>query len=167
MDHPRTVDALRGLGFLIRDVSRLFARNFERRAGELGLTLAQCRVLCYVQRHEGVSQARLAELSDTDPMTLGRLLMRLEADGYLQRQPDPQDGRAHRLHLQAKAAPLLEQIWQLADRSRAEALTGFSAGDREQLMALLSRMRDNLDGWTTTTSESPLDAARRTQRKAA
>ena len=166
MDRPRTVDALRGLGFLIRDVSRLFSRNFERRAGGLGLTLAQCRVLCYVQRHEGVSQARLAELTDTDPMTLGRLLMRLEADGYLQRLPDPQDGRAHCLHLKAKAAAMLDRIWQLADRSRAEALAGFSAADREQLMALLGRMRDNLDALTAGTADRPFEAQRR-QSKAA
>jgi DNA-binding MarR family transcriptional regulator len=167
MDHPRTVDALRGLGFLIRDVSSLFARNFERRAGGLGLSLAQCRVLCYVQRHEGVSQARLAELTDTDPMTLRRLLMRLESDGYLLRQPDPQDGRANRLHLRAKAAPMLERIWQLADRSRAEALVGFNATDREQLMALLSRVHDNLDAAVAGLSDRSLDTVRRSQRKAA
>src|SRR5262245_62966125 len=165
MDRPR-IDALRGLGFLVRDVSRLFSRNFERRAGDVGLTIAQCRGRCYVERHEGVSQARLAELTDTDPMTLGRVVIRLESDGYVHRQPDPQDGRAHRLHLRPKAAPMLDRIWTLADESRAEALAGFTTADREQLMALLGRVRDNLDAVTAGSAERALDALRR-QRKAA
>jgi DNA-binding MarR family transcriptional regulator len=167
MDRLRIADAPRGLGFLIRDVSRLFSRNFERHAGALGLTLKQCRVLCYVQRHEGVSQARLAELSDTDPMTLRRLLLRLEADGWLERRADPDDRRAHRLHLRAKATPMLERIWELADCSRAEALAGFGAADRAQLMSLLGRLRDNLDAALSDADDGGHEAARRGQRQAA
>jgi len=145
MDESRTTDALRGFGFLLKDVSRLFSRNFERHGAELGLTLAQCRVLSYVQRHAGLSQARLAELTDTDPMTLGRLLLRMEADGFIERRADPRDGRAHCLHLRPRSGPMLEAIWRVADRSRAEALAGFNASDRAHLMSLLGRLRDNLD----------------------
>jgi DNA-binding MarR family transcriptional regulator len=164
MDRPSAADALRGLGFLIRDVSRLNARNFERHASGLGLTLAQCRALCYVQRFEGASQARLAEWSDTDPMTLGRVLLRMEAEGYIERRTDPNDGRAHRLYLTSKAAPTLERIWRLADRTLGEALSGLRASERDQLLSLLGRMRDNLDA---ATSESERGASRRPQRKAA
>ena len=65
---------MRNFGFLIRDLSRLYARNFERHSVDLGLTLDQCKALCYLQRNEGISQVRLAYLTDIDPMTLGRLL---------------------------------------------------------------------------------------------
>ena len=44
------MDPLRNFGFLLKDVSRLYSRNFERHATELNLTLAQCKVLCYAQR---------------------------------------------------------------------------------------------------------------------
>jgi DNA-binding MarR family transcriptional regulator len=167
MDRPRTADALRGLGFLVRDVSRLMSRNFERHAAELGLTLAECRALCYVQRHEGASQARLAECSDTDPMTLRRLLLRMQAEGYIERRPDPNDGRAHNLHLRPKAHAMLGRIWRLADRSRVEALDGFDASQRAALMTLLSRVRDNLDGVVSGTAGQAVDAGRRAPRKAA
>ena len=49
-------DRHRNLGFLMRDVSRLYAKSFERRAVDLQLTMAQCKVLCYLQRNEGISQ---------------------------------------------------------------------------------------------------------------
>jgi MarR family transcriptional regulator, transcriptional regulator for hemolysin len=166
MDRPRAADALRGLGFLIRDVSRLNARNFERHAAGLGLTLAQCRALCYVQRFEGASQARLAEWSDTDPMTLGRVLLRMEVEGYIERRAHPNDGRAHCLHLTPKAAPVLARIWRLADRSLEEALSGLQASERDQLLLLLGRVRNNLEA-TTSESEHGASITRRSQHKAA
>jgi DNA-binding MarR family transcriptional regulator len=153
LDRLRTIDALSGFGFLLKDVSRLYSRNFERHCARLGLTLARCRVLGHLQRHEGISQARLAELSDSDPMTLGRLLMRMQADGLVERRPDPRDGRAHSLYLLRKADPLLAEIWRLSDLARGEALAGLGADDRAQLMALLQHIRDNLEALTAGASD--------------
>lgn len=177
MDSRQAIDALSNFGFLLKDVSRLFSRHFERHCAEIGLTLPQCRVLGYLQRNEGISQARLAELTDHDPMTLGRLLARMEAGDLVERRPDPGDGRAHRLSLGPKAAPLLDEIWRLSERTRAAALTGFDAADRGRLMALLQRIRDNLDAPAPEAAEHDrgparsampdLAALRRARRKAA
>jgi DNA-binding MarR family transcriptional regulator len=141
----KPADPLRHFGFLLKDVSRLHVRNFERRSAELGLTLTQCKVLAHLQRHQGVSQTRLAELTDTDPMTLGRLLDRMVAEGLVARQPDPADRRAHRVVLNDSALPLLDEIWHVADQARAESLAGLTATDRAQLMKLLQRIHTNLD----------------------
>jgi MarR family transcriptional regulator for hemolysin len=142
---PKTPDPLRNLGFLLKDVARLYTRNFERHASGLGLTLDQCKVLCHLQRNEGISQVRLAEYTDTDPMTLGRLLDRMETDGLVERRPDPADRRARSLHLEAAAQPALEQIWDASDRARAQSLSGLNAADRAQLMKLLQRLHANLE----------------------
>jgi DNA-binding MarR family transcriptional regulator len=145
LDSRQAIDALSNFGFLLKDVSRLFSRNFELHCAEIGLTLAQCRVLGYLQRNEGISQARLAELTDSDPMTLGRLLARMEAGALVERRRDPSDGRAHCLYLGPKAAPLLDEIWRLSARTRSAAMRGLTAADRGQLLVLLQRVRDNLD----------------------
>jgi MarR family transcriptional regulator, transcriptional regulator for hemolysin len=177
LDNRQAIDALSHFGFLLKDVSSLFSRSFERHCAEIGLTLAQCRVLGYLQRHEGISQARLAELTDSDPMTLGRLLARMEAGALVERRPDPRDGRAHRLSLGPKAEPLLDEIWRLSERTRARALAGLNAADRGQLMTALQRIRDNLDALAPEAPEGDrgsaksatpaLAAPRRPQRKAA
>jgi DNA-binding MarR family transcriptional regulator len=177
LDDHQATDALSTFGFLLKDVSRLFSRNFERRCAEIGLTLPQCRVLGYLQRNEGISQARLAELTDSDPMTLGRLLARMEAGALVERRRDPNDGRAHSLHLGPKSGPLLGQIWRLSDRARAEALAGLDAAARSQLVTLLQRIRGNLEDLmpgAATHGNSPERPAtsngaapRRAQRKAA
>ncbi len=138
------MDPLRKFGFLVREVSSLSSINFERHSTGLGLTLAQCKVLAYLQRCEGISQKRLAELTDTDPMTLARTLERMEADGWIERKPDPADRRARALFLRPQGLKLLQGIWKVSDRARADAMSGLSAADRAQLMELLERVRCNL-----------------------
>jgi MarR family transcriptional regulator for hemolysin len=137
-------DHLRNFGFLMKDVSRLSSKNFERLAVGLKLTMSQCKVLGYLQRNEGISQTRLAELTDTDPMTLLRIVDRMERDSWIERRADPADRRAHRLFLLPAATPVLEEVWRISDRSRAEAMKGLSTAAREQLMNLMSHIHANL-----------------------
>jgi DNA-binding MarR family transcriptional regulator len=138
------VDKLRNFGFLVRDVSRLSARCFERSARELELTLAQCKVLGHLSRNEGISQARLAELTETDPMTLVRTLDRMQQDGWIERRADPADRRAHRLYLLDAARPVVNRIWKFAEQARNEALADLSTPEREQLVELLERVHRTL-----------------------
>ncbi|MGZ5081430.1 MAG: MarR family winged helix-turn-helix transcriptional regulator [Usitatibacter sp.] len=138
------MNPLRNFGFLLKDVSRLSALNFQRHATELNVTMAQCKVLAYLQRNEGISQVRLAELTDTGPMTLARTLERMEGEGWIERRIDPADGRARQLFLRPPAAPLLREMWRVADRARADAMAGLNAADRARLMSLLERIHSNL-----------------------
>src|ERR1700731_5393 len=93
------VNPLRTFGFLLKETSRLYVERFEQRAGALGLTLPQCKVLVFLADHEGISQMQLAELTELEPMTLVRVLDRTESDGWLERRNDPADRRARRLYL--------------------------------------------------------------------
>jgi MarR family transcriptional regulator for hemolysin len=137
-------DRLRNFGFLVRDVYRLYAKHFERYAREIELTLPQCKVLGHLSRNEGISQARLAELTDTDPMTLVRTLDRMQQDAWIERRPDPEDRRAHRLYLREAAKPIMQRMWKLADQARQDALAALSVAEREQLLALLERVHGAL-----------------------
>ena len=146
---PVSADRLRNFGFLVRDVSRLYGAAFERFARELGLTLSQCKVLGHLARNEGISQARLAELSDTDPMTLVRILDRMQQDQWVERRPDPSDRRAHRLYLRETARPVLNRMWKIADQCREEVLVSLNAAEREQLMGMLERLHETLSALET------------------
>ena len=138
------MDTLRNFGFLVRDVSRLSAKRFERNARDLELTLAQCKVLAHLSRNEGISQARLAELTETDPMTLVRNLDRMQQDAWIERRQDPVDRRAHRLFLRETARPVVQRILSIADETRAEALAALNQAEREQLVDLLERVHGTL-----------------------
>src|SRR3546814_9002902 len=82
----RTPDPDRSLGFLLNDVSRLMRRNLNRRVQALGLTQSQWRALAYLSRQEGINQATLADTLEVQPITLARLIDRLEAAGWVERR---------------------------------------------------------------------------------
>lgn len=165
------MDTVRNFGYLLKDISRLYSLNFERHAVELNLNLAQSNVLCHIESNEGISQVRLAYLTNTDPMTLVRILNRMEEEGLVERQPDPADGRARRLFLTAAAIPVLEEIWRISDCARAETLSGISAADQELLIELMQRIHANLDalmpGAADAGSMVPKQIRKRTQPDAA
>jgi MarR family transcriptional regulator, transcriptional regulator for hemolysin len=137
-------DRQRNFGFLLKEVSRRYVNRFEVRAAEIPVNLAQAKALVRLEKNEGVSQARLAELAEVDPMTMVRILDRMEAEGLLERRPDPADRRARCLYLTAKAKPILSEIWRLSDEIRAEVFAGVSKVEREQFMTVLERLYDNI-----------------------
>jgi MarR family transcriptional regulator for hemolysin len=138
------LDRSRSFGFLLTQASRSYVQRFEQRARELGLTLPQCRALTRLAQREGISQSHLSELADIEPMTLVRILDRMESDGWVERRSDPADRRARRLYLKPKSKPLLEQIWRLSDMTREEAFAGFSRSDAERFISLLEKVGGNL-----------------------
>jgi DNA-binding MarR family transcriptional regulator len=140
MDEQR----LRNFVFLLREISRRFVLRFEEHARSISLTLPQCKVLVRLEKNEGVSQARLAELTDVDAMTMVRILDRMEAEGLLERRSDPADRRARCLYLTAKAKPLLAEIERLGELTRGEVFAGIRKPELQTFMEVLERMNDNL-----------------------
>ena len=132
------------LGFLLVDVAYLYAGRFEEHARGLSLTLHQCKALAVLANCEGVNQTRLAQTSDIDPASLVRILDRLEAGGWAQRRPDPQDRRAHLLTITESAKPVVQRIWHVVSKTNAEALNGLAIGDLPLLTELLARVHANL-----------------------
>lgn len=134
----------RSFGFLLHDVARLLRKRYEQRARPLGLTRAQWQILAHLQRHEGINQSGLAEVLELEPITVGRLIDRMEDAGLVERRADPADRRAHRLFLTERAQPVLERSRALGEEVRGEAFAGFTAAERETLIDLLVRVRGNL-----------------------
>jgi DNA-binding MarR family transcriptional regulator len=138
------VNRLRSFGFLLKDISRRYVHRFEERARALRLTLPQCRVLVQLSMREGVSQAELAQRADLEPMTLVRVLDRMEADGWVERRSDPSDRRARCLYLTPAARPLVAEVWRLVDLTRSESVAGLSPEQVDEFIGLMEAIRCNL-----------------------
>ena len=134
----------RSFGFLLYDSARLLRRDFDRRARAIGLTRAQWSVLSHLHRYEGVNQAALADLMEIQPITLVRLLDRLEEAGWIVRRADPNDRRSRVPKLTDKARPVIERLQALAAQTRELALSGIADERREQLLDALQTIRGNL-----------------------
>jgi DNA-binding MarR family transcriptional regulator len=132
--------------WLLHDTARLWCKRFDREvcARIPGMTRAQCIVLVHLARHEGVNQAALAQILQIEPITLARVLDRLEAAGFITRKPDLRDGRAYVLALTAKAPPVIERIHELAGKIHGVVQRGIAEAEANQLRDLLCRVRSNL-----------------------
>jgi MarR family transcriptional regulator, transcriptional regulator for hemolysin len=134
----------RNWGFLLNDAARLLRKRFDQRARGLGLTRAQWQVLAHVNRQQGLSQSALADILEVEPITLVRLVDRLEASGLLERRAHPKDRRVRLLHLTDKARPVIAEMQKLGVLTREEAMAGLSAEDQERLIETLIAIKANL-----------------------
>jgi MarR family transcriptional regulator, transcriptional regulator for hemolysin len=144
---------------LLHETARVLRDRCERRlqARYPGMTWARCAVLIRLARHEGVKQAVLADSLAIRPITLVRLLDRLEADGFVTRLPAPDDRRAHLLVLTAKARPIIEYAYDLIRKTHDDLQLGISKAEASQLCTLLRRIRSNLtDRLDETAPSEPL-----------
>ena len=147
--------ALETIPFEIAETAHSLRREFDRRAAPLGVTRAQWRALAWVGREPGLRQVELADHLDIEPITLCRIVDRLEEGGLVERRRDPEDRRAWRLHLTHKGEPLVEQLRVLAGQMSKEAFAGVSPETIEQLREALAQVRTNL---ATTISSKRISA---------
>ena len=137
-------DLSRNFGYLVNDVARLMRTVYDRRVRGLGLTRSQWWVLNHIFRHPGVTQSELAAILEVERATLGRLLDRLQAKGWIRREEDARDRRAWRVHLTRDAEPAMRKLRKQAFGLRRDALEGLSARQREEFVDALLAIKANL-----------------------
>ena len=131
------------LPFEIGETAHALRKAFDRRAVGLGVTRAQWKVLFKLSRQPGLRQTELADLLEVEPITLSRIVDRLEEAGLVERLSDPSDRRAWRLHVTAKGAPLVAKLKRVADEMTAEAFAGIDRREIEITRRVLARAREN------------------------
>ena len=132
------------LGFLLNDIARLMRKRFDVRARRIGVTRAQWHTLSILKRHEGCNQGMLADLLEVEPITVGRMIDRLEEAGLVERRRDPSDRRVWRIHLTDKAQPMLVELRAISDAMIDEVMAGVDPQDRIRMHAALVALRTNL-----------------------
>jgi len=135
---------MKELAWEIGETSRMMRRYYDRRASALGVTTAQWRLLLRLSREPGLKQVELAERMDVEPITACRIVDRLEEAGLVERQRDPDDRRAWRLVLTAKAEPILNRLRALAEEMSGEAFAGMSIEQVDAMRGKLARIRENV-----------------------
>jgi DNA-binding MarR family transcriptional regulator len=134
----------RDLMFLLHDVARLLRIDADKRARAHGMTRAQWGILIWLDRQPGISQKELAELLEVEPITVARLIDRLELRGMVERRPDPKDRRIWRLHLRPPAREVLYEInHQRAEMARM-VTDGIDEDTLDTMIEALLRMKTTL-----------------------
>jgi MarR family transcriptional regulator for hemolysin len=134
----------REIAFMIKDVSRMMGTYADQQGRILGVSRAQWTVLVRLERTEGLKQSELAEILDLQPISLTRLLDRLDENGLIERRADPNDRRVNRLYLKPAARPLLDQLATLSESLMGTVLEGIEPESMERMLRDLGRIKDNL-----------------------
>jgi len=113
---------------LLYDVARQMRTVTDQLARKHRSTRPQFMVLARLERRPGMSQNELAAISEVAPITVARLIDRLEAQGLVERCADPKDRRIWRLRLTPAAAPILRDVKRWRTEVRALMTKGGESG---------------------------------------
>lgn len=138
----------RYIGYLISDVARMMRTVFDRRVRRLGLTRAQWLVLTRLHRRPGASQSELAEMLEVEKATAGRMIDRLERNGWVERRADATDRRMNRLYLTAEAKRVQVSLRAISEQTVDDALVSLSADDRSRLTIFMNQVKTTLQAMT-------------------
>lgn len=129
--------------FEIGETAHALRKAFDRLAVGLGVTRAQWKVLFKLTRTPGLRQVELADMLDLEPITLCRIVDRLEEAGLVERIRDPGDRRAWRLHVTARAQPLIDKLQAVGAELVEHAFSGIDPKEIEITRRVLARVREN------------------------
>ena len=133
------------LGLLFRQVRDAMWARMERELADSGHELNFSQFITIkTLANSTTSVTELARAAYLHPGAMTRLLDKLEARGILERVADPSDRRALHIHLTEAGKAIWRDIDQCGQRVREAALAGMDAHERDQLTAMLERVRKNL-----------------------
>ncbi len=116
---------------------------FER---EVGLSAATWFLLTMLIDEDGISQGEVSHRFEVDPSRITRLAQRLEGEGLLRRERDPEDNRMVRLHATDEGRLLIESRQErhegFEDRARREFSPEELAEFRRALGVVARLMKD-------------------------
>lgn len=131
---------------LCNEISRLFRAHMRENDPQDGVMSQQGAhlVMSNLAAHDGINQLELVRATHLRPPTVSVILRRMEEDGLVIRQTDPEDRRAVRVYLTEKGKALdKKNIARIKELDRV-ALSGLSEAELSVLMSILPKIRDNL-----------------------
>lgn len=126
--------------------ARAIRQAYDQRFAELGLNLSEASLLAFVEENGAHTQTQLAERLGLGRAATGSVVDALEAQGFVQRQPDPDDRRVWLVSVTAQGKEMVERVTGLDQVLRKQLRAGISREDRQQLAELLLRLGNNLAG---------------------
>jgi DNA-binding MarR family transcriptional regulator len=127
-------------GHLIRRLNQISMAIFAEECAASGLTSVQFAALSVIRENPDVDATRLSSLIAFDRSTLGDVLERLEAKGWILRIPSPHDKRIKLLRLSSAGSKVLDEVEPEVRRVQQRLLEPLDPGERVEMMRMLSRL---------------------------
>ena len=141
--HPPALETFSILpGHLVRRVYQVSTALFADECGDLDLTPVQYAALVAIQSHPRIDATRLAQVIFFDRSTIGDVLDRMEAKGWIVRHPSPDDRRIKLVTLAPAGREILRHAEPAILRVQARLMKPLGRADGETLTRLLAQLAD-------------------------
>lgn len=135
---------IRGVWLHANHLIRAARQIINEELRPLGLSSTEGNILLHLlTQGQEMRQEQLVEQLEVSKPAVSRALDSLEEKGYVTRQPDPADGRAHRILLTGKALKIGPAVEQIYNRVFALAVQGISQRELDDFMRLVSQISAN------------------------
>lgn len=124
---------------LVRTLGRIEQRLEQALDGH-GLSIAQFDILASLGFEEGITQQELAERLLVTKGNICGMIGRMEAEGWVERKPDPDDRRANRLFLTRRGKTLLAQAFPGQQALIKQIMSALAPGEIQSLYQFLDRL---------------------------
>lgn len=136
--------------YINRTISILYRYNqcfISEKLEELALPLevGQLPTLMQIYHNPGITQEGISANACIDKGTVARTVKQLEDKGLVVREVDLRDKRVNHTFATEKAMEIKEKIFQLLEELHEVLYQGFSDSEIVEAMALLDRMRNNME----------------------
>ncbi len=118
-------------------------RFYDRALAPYGIGCGQQFFLLRIFEHQGINVLDLARLGQFDKGTATRAVQKLEEEGYIRSEPDPQDRRMRRLYTTPAAEPIVQEVFAARERWNQILTRGIRQEEIEQADKLLAHMAEN------------------------
>jgi DNA-binding MarR family transcriptional regulator len=136
----RSFDLAQAPGHLIRRAQQIAVAEFTHEMSDFDITPVQFALLNALLDSAGADQITLAKSVAFDPATSGSVIARLEAKGWVRREPDEQDRRRKLLYVTDEGMQALEAMKEAVGRAQQRILQPLSNPEQKQLVQLLSKL---------------------------
>lgn len=111
-----------------------------------GISSSEGRIVAVVGCFEPLSVVTLAKYANLDKSQASRAVSSLVTKGLVHKLPDDSDARAYLLSLTESGRQVYAQVTALIAHRHALAVQSLSADEQATLLALMDKIKDNLDG---------------------
>ena len=128
----------------IHDVAQLIRNRIDEEVKSVGLTRLSWLAASYIAEEPGLSLTQLAEKLEIGNAPAGKLVDRMEAAGWLEREASKTDRRTQAVFLTEKGSAMVEELEPKASYLRELILADLSSEERETLKELMLRVKRRL-----------------------
>ncbi|MDT7933440.1 MAG: MarR family transcriptional regulator [Sphingomonadaceae bacterium] len=130
--------------YRLHRLSTLLNQQLAADLGALGINIARWRVLALSMLEDGRTVSALAEAAMIEQSALSRMVINMEREGLVRREPDLADQRRVRVWLESAGRALFHQLYPTLIRRNAACVAALRDGEVEQLKAMLDRMTERV-----------------------